>query len=159
MVCSDCHHGELLAQVTAALNEAESAQHEIPYAFIQHLIQAPSALEALHQSLKIGSGMHCHILKVAISRQEDPSKDDFAPMLPNVVNFHSGQGLADDLQVPQMRQELLMLMASGQLQWVILRQHQQHQQLPVGLLTYSLAPLCSCCLCRAEGMLQPALSC
>ena len=57
--------------MTAALNEAESAQHEIPYAFIQHLIQAPSALEALHQSLKIDSGLHCRILKDAASRQED----------------------------------------------------------------------------------------
>lgn len=72
--------------MTAALNEAESAQHEIPYAFIQHLIQAPSALEALHQSLKTGSGMHCHILKVAISRQENQSLNGFAPMLPDVRN-------------------------------------------------------------------------
>ena len=67
MACSCCHHGEMLAQVTAALNEAESAQHEIPYAFIQHLIQAPSALEALRQSPKNGPGMRCHILYTALS--------------------------------------------------------------------------------------------
>ncbi len=39
-------------QVTNALSEAESARHEVPYAFIQHLLQAPAALEALHSSLK-----------------------------------------------------------------------------------------------------------
>lgn len=39
-------------QVTNALNEAESARHKIPYAFIQHLLQAPAALEGLHSSLK-----------------------------------------------------------------------------------------------------------
>ena len=64
----------------------------------------------------------------------------------------------DVLQVPHVRKDIFILMASGQLQWVIQRLHQQHQQLPVELLTYSLAPLCSCCLCRAGGMLQPALS-
>ena len=79
--------------MTAALNEAESAQHDIPYAFIQHLIQAPSALEALHQSLKIGSGVHCRTLKVVISRQEDLSKDNFVPMLPDVINQVSDMGL------------------------------------------------------------------
>lgn len=43
-------------QVTNALNEAESARHEVPYAFIQHLLQAPAALEALHTSLNPASG-------------------------------------------------------------------------------------------------------
>ena len=44
-------------QVTNALNEADSARHEVPYAFIQHLLHAPAALEALHSGLKPGSGM------------------------------------------------------------------------------------------------------
>ncbi len=41
------------------MNEAESARHEVPYAFIKHLIQAPPALKALHSTLTQGSGMNC----------------------------------------------------------------------------------------------------
>ena len=62
------------------------------------------------------------------------------------------------LQAPQMRKEILNMTASGQLQWVIQRRDQQHQQLPVKILTHSLGLLCFCCLCRAGGMLQPVLS-
>ena len=47
----------VVCQVTNALSEADSARYEVPYAFIQHLIQAPAALEALHTSLKPLSGM------------------------------------------------------------------------------------------------------
>ena len=44
-------------QVTRALNEAETARHEVPYAFIQHLVHAPAALQALHSSLKAATGI------------------------------------------------------------------------------------------------------
>lgn len=54
-ICIEQGNG-VMWQVTNALNEAESARHEVPYAFIQHLLQAPAALEALHSSLNSVSG-------------------------------------------------------------------------------------------------------
>lgn len=53
----------MLHQVTIALNEAESARHEVPYALIQHLVQAPAALDALHKSLAADAGMN-YILRL-----------------------------------------------------------------------------------------------
>ena len=42
--------------MTDGLNQAESARHEVPYALLQKLIQAPCSLAALRQVVATGTG-------------------------------------------------------------------------------------------------------